>query len=103
MRRCKPSSCDGQRRCLNRVRALRRLSVISITLPALQTEWITQMRFLVVPHRSNELHFHSPGFKQEVRILTPERDTKIGEISVHMAQSAEARYPGDANVVIAFV
>jgi len=42
--------------------------------------------FLVVPHRSYELHFEAPGFRRETKVVTADKDTDIGTLALSVAQ-----------------
>ena len=42
--------------------------------------------FLVVPHRSFELHFASPGFRTETKMVTADNDTDVGSVMLSVAQ-----------------
>jgi len=50
-----------------------------------KTSGTGEYTFLVVPHRAYELHFESPGFWPETKVLTAEKDTDVGTLalSVH--------------------
>jgi hypothetical protein len=42
--------------------------------------------FLVVPHRSYELHFECPGFRRETKVVTADRDTDVGTLALSVAR-----------------
>ena len=44
--------------------------------------------FLVVPHRSYELHFEAPGFKRETKALTADKDTDVGPVALSVSVGA---------------
>ena len=45
------------------------------TTASAKTSVTGEYTFLVVPHRSYELHFERPGFRRETRVVTADEDT----------------------------
>ena len=44
--------------------------------------------FLVVPHRSYELHFEAPGFKRETKAVSADKDTDVGPVALSVSVGA---------------
>jgi hypothetical protein len=44
--------------------------------------------FLVVPHRSYELHFEAPGFKRETKAVSADKDTDVGTLALEVSVGA---------------
>jgi len=56
------------------------------TTDSTKTSETGEYTFLVVPHRSYELHFESPGFRRETKLVTADKDTDVGHLVLSVAQ-----------------
>jgi hypothetical protein len=45
--------------------------------------------FLVVPHRSYEIHFECPGFRRETKVVTADKDTDVGTLALALSVVGE--------------
>lgn len=63
-----------------------KLAGSSNTTAPTKTGEMGEYTFLVVPHRSYELHFAAPGFRQETKLVTADKDTDVGTLLLFVAQ-----------------
>lgn len=63
-----------------------KLAGSSDTTATTKTSETGEYTFLVVAHRSYELHFASPGFRQETKLVTADKDIDIGTLALSVAQ-----------------
>jgi hypothetical protein len=56
------------------------------TTASTKTSETGEYTFLVVPHRSYELHFAAPRFRREMKFVTADKDTDVGTLALSVAQ-----------------
>jgi hypothetical protein len=77
------------------------------TIAVTKTSETGEYTFLVVPHRSYELHFESPGFRRETKVVTADKDTDVGTLALSVSECCggvmvepmepQVKLPGPAN------
>jgi len=55
------------------------------TTASAKTSVTGEYTFLVVPHRSYELHFERPGFRRETKVVTADKDTDVGTLALSVS------------------
>jgi hypothetical protein len=63
-----------------------KLAGSSDTTATAKTSETGEYTFLVLPHRSYELHFECPGFRREIKFVTADKDTDVGTLVLSVAQ-----------------
>jgi len=58
----------------------------SDTTASTKTRETGEYTFLVVAHRSYEIHFECPGFSRETKVVTADKDTDVGTLALSVAQ-----------------
>jgi hypothetical protein len=63
-----------------------KLAKSSDTTASTKTNEAGEYTFLVVAHRSYELRFESPGFRREMKFVTADKNTDVGNVILSVAQ-----------------